>query len=174
MVMVLEKSIKSTAIVSDDGNYRYRLTRVWDSNKERVAVIMLNPSKANELKSDKTVMNITNFLIDNDFGSVDIVNLFSYMSTDSSKLHKREEQFERYNNTYIQLAFEEADIIIIAWVRDDTKYIKKRKIEIEKMLIPYKSKTKCFKDSEGIKPRHPRDLGDKWTLEDYDFMYITD
>ncbi|AWK51609.1 hypothetical protein DIC82_11490 [Clostridium beijerinckii] len=173
MVMILEKSIKSTAIVSDDGNYRYRLTRVWDNNKQSATVIMLNPSKANELKSDKTVMNLTNFLIDNNFGSVNIVNLFSYMTTDPSKLHEREEQFERYNNTYIELAFEEADIIIIAWVRDNKKYIKNRKIEIEKILIPYKSKTKCFMDSEGIKPRHPRDLGDKWTLEDYDFMYIT-
>lgn len=90
MVMILEKSIKSTAIVSDDGNYRYRLTRVWDNNKQSATVIMLNPSKANELKSDKTVMNLTNFLIDNNFGSVNIVNLFSYMTTDPSKLYERE------------------------------------------------------------------------------------
>ena len=138
-------------------------------DRKKATVIMLNPSKANELKMDRTVMNVSNFLIDNDFGGIDIVNLFAYMATDPSELSQREEKFEKENNEHILEAVTEADVVIIGWVRDKTSYIEKRKREVEGMLIPYKNKIKCFKDDKGKTPRHPRDLNDKWTLVEYDF-----
>lgn len=168
-MVTYEGTIKSTVILSDNKRYRYRLTRAWDPTKKKATVIMLNPSIADALKVDKTVMNLTNYLIDNNFGSVDIVNLFSYISTDPTELSKSEEEYEIKNNEHISAAIKEAHTVIIAWVRGGNKFVQARKKEIEAMLLPYKDKVKCFKDNQGRKPRHPRDLGKGWTIEDYEF-----
>lgn len=172
-VKTLEKLIKSTATFSDNGLYRYKLTRIWDENKKKATVIMLNPSKANELKTDKTVMNVTNFLIDNRYGGIIIVNLFSYMTTYPNELKNRNEDYEKLNEKYILEAFEEADTIIIAWIRNGQKYIKDEKEKIESKLVPYKNKTRCFVDGSGKIIRHPRDLGENWSLTEYKFEQLT-
>lgn len=166
MVKEIEGTIKSIAVLPDNAEYRYKLTRVWDETKPKATLIMLNPSKADMLKSDKTVMNVTNYLIDNEYGSVDIVNLFSYITTDPKNLIRRDDTFEALNNEYLTSAFSEAETIIVAWARD--KY-KTRKKAVEAMLKEHKMKVKCFQDTEGRKPRHPRDLGEGWTLVEYVF-----
>lgn len=168
-MQTLKKTIESTAIVSDNRLYRYYLTRTWEKEKKKATVIMLNPSKANELKTDKTVMNVMNYLIDNDFGSVSIVNLFSCIATNPKDLGCRNEQFELDNDQYILEAFDEADIIIVGWTRSKAKFIKERINVVEEKLIHYKNKTKCFVDGTGKKMRHPRDMGVDWTLDDYEF-----
>lgn len=171
MVKIRSKIMNSIVVLSEDDKYRYCLTKIWEENKKRATVMMLNPSKANELKCDKSVMNISNYLIDNNYGIMDIVNLFSYMTIYPNELGQREQKYEKFNNQYITMAAERSDIIIIAWGSDSKKYIT-RKREVENMFIPYKYKLKCFEDEEGRKPRHPRDLGVKWTLEKYNFMFI--
>lgn len=44
----------SRAIVDEEANYRYSLYKVWDIDKPRVCLIMLNPSKADHLIIDDT------------------------------------------------------------------------------------------------------------------------
>ncbi|MFD2133769.1 DUF1643 domain-containing protein [Pseudogracilibacillus auburnensis] len=120
MIKFIETTIKSTAVMSDNNLYRYQLTRTWASEKLKVTVIMLNPSTANILKTDRTVMNVDNFLIDkNKFGSMTIVNLFAYMTTNPALLSQRDEAYESLNNKYLINAFDESDIIIIAWTRNN-------------------------------------------------------
>lgn len=46
---------RSTAIYSDCENYRYSLTRTWDTNNRKILFIMLNPSTATEIQNDPTV-----------------------------------------------------------------------------------------------------------------------
>lgn len=171
MVKEIEKSIKSSAILSDDEQYRYKLTREWDANKPKCTVVMLNPSKADMLITDRTVMNVTNYLIENNFGSLTVVNLFAYRTTDPKFLNKREEVQESINNQYLMESFYDSDTIIVAWVRDKDKYVM-RKREVERLLLEFKSKIKCFEDSSGKKLRHPRDLNFGWRLVDYEFLYI--
>lgn len=170
MVQEIVKTIESKVILSDDGLYRYSLMRTWDKNKKKAAVIMLNPSKANVLKSDKTVMNVTNFLIDHDYGSLTIVNLFSYIATDSKKLTERNLDNEAPNDDYIRDVCSKADVIIVAWTKDRKHVTRKREVEI--ILKEHEYKLKCFIDGAGNKPRHPRDLGENWSLGNYVFKYI--
>lgn len=172
MVKKIEKIIKSTAILSDDERYRYQLSRVWDEYKPKATVVMLNPSKADMLKTDRTVMNVTNFFVENCFGSITIVNLFAYMTTDPKFLKQKDATQEALNNHYLNEAFSKSDIIIVAWVREKDKYVI-RKREVENLLLDYKSKIKCFEDGTGRRLRHPRDLGLDWKLVDYEFMYIS-
>lgn len=57
--------------------YRYSLTRVWDRSLEKVVIIMLNPSIANVLRNDLSVNRCLNYCIDNNYGALEIVNLFA-------------------------------------------------------------------------------------------------
>lgn len=171
LVKEIEKTIKSTVVLSDNEEYRYKLTRSWDGNKPNATVVMLNPSKADMLITDRTVMNVSNYLVQNGYGSLTVVNLFSYRTTDPKYLNQRDEIREALNDEYLSQAFADSDVIIVAWVRDKDKYVN-RKRETEKLLIDYSEKIKCFEDGKGKKLRHPRDLGSDWKLVDYEFMYI--
>lgn len=57
------KEIKVTTIFYEekDKKYRFILKKEWDSEKDNIAFLMLNPSKADALRSDNTVNNATNF-----------------------------------------------------------------------------------------------------------------
>lgn len=180
---VVSKNIKSTAVFSEDQNneYRYLLTREWDSNKKKATVIMLNPSKATHLKFDTTIMNIHNFIVDYEnksYGSYTIVNLFAYRSTDPKLLVNRDQDYEMENDKFLIDSFENSDIIIVAWGRDFSKVnaITRRDINVRisnvlEILRAYNSKIFIFWDGkeelENIKPRHPVFLKSSWKLIEY-------
>jgi len=129
---------------------------------------MLNPSKADSLKIDLTVMNVMNYLVSNGFSGMTVVNLFSYMTTDPKELKYRRQDYEEINIKYLEQAFEYASIIIIGWTRGEN-IMEKRKVK--NLLSKYSQKLKCFKDNNGKVMRHPsRGFNEEWTLVDYDFM----
>jgi hypothetical protein len=57
-------------------------------------------------------------------------------------------------------------VIIGAWTRDNHITGKR---EVERILDYYKLKMKCFEDVNGKKTRHPRDLGEDWSLSENEF-----
>lgn len=170
---ICRSTITSTAIFSDNKEYRYRLTRTWDANKNKGVLLMLNPSKATELFTDKTLMNVTNFLINADYGGIEVINLFAYMTPYTKFLMDRKMKYERFNDKYILevVSCVKNSLIIIGWGSDSRKYITRKK-QVERMLYPYADKLKCFQDDRKRKPRHPRDYSESWSLVDYDFMYL--
>lgn len=173
MILEEEHNIKSIAVMADDHGqkYRYRLTRVWDNKKEIIAVIMLNPSVANSLKTDATIMKLTNFLIDKEYGGVDIVNVYAYMHKNPSELKNKNQMYESYNDDYILKVVEERKKFIIAWGSDKKDKVT-RKREIENLLLSYANKIKCLKDTSGKTPRHPLNVTEEWEIVPYKFRYI--
>ena len=166
MTTTVEANIKSIAIMSNNEEYRYRLTRIWDEKKEIAGIIMINPSKANALKTDRTIMNVMNYLIDKNFGGVDVVNLFSFITTEQENLNQRNIVYENPNDYYISQMIEERSMIIVAWGSNNKEH-NFRKNEVEIILLPYKNKLKCFRDKNGRNTRHPLHLTADWELVDY-------
>lgn len=169
MIETEKKEIKTEVKFLKDGQqtYRYLLKKKWGEGKNTAAIIMLNPSKAGSIKMDQTVMNVTNYLVDNGFSGMSVVNLFSYMATDPEDLKHRKQDYESVNIEYIKEAFKDATIIIVAWTRGE-KITEKRRIK--SILIEHAHKLKCFKDDKGKIMRHPsRGFNEKWTLVDYSF-----
>lgn len=78
----------SDARLSDDGRYRYTLSRTWEAaNPERVVFIMLNPSTADANLDDPTIRRCIGFARDTfKAGGMTVVNLFAYRATDPNAL----------------------------------------------------------------------------------------
>jgi hypothetical protein len=78
-------------------------------------IIMINPSFADEIKSDTIVMKVGNFLANRGYGSLQIVNLFSYISTHPEALVKNKDVLRAETDSYIKQAVQNTDLIIIGW-----------------------------------------------------------
>ena len=84
-------TVRSSANVSDCGNYRYSLSRTWDRSKPVGLFVLLNPSKATALVSDQTMGNCNNLAVHWGWGGFHIVNLYAFRATDPLELeHQRD------------------------------------------------------------------------------------
>lgn len=123
--MVTDKSVvKTEAVFSDDRKYRYLLRKEWDKNKKKAMVLMVSPSYADGMLVDPTTMYVLNNLYRMDFGSAEIVNLFS--AVDGRKSMK--DEVEQDNLEQILASAARVDAIIIAWGKagDTSKAVQKR------------------------------------------------
>lgn len=161
-----ESLITMKATFSEDKKYRYMLTKIWDKDKPNAVMIGINPSKATPLKSDNTATNAANYFVEEGFGSMTIVNLYSYMCTDPDELINSLSNFESLNNEYIKKACDNAKLIIVAWGHGKNKY-NGRKDVVRKILMNYKDKVKCFENKKHEKPQHLRIMCDEWELVDF-------
>lgn len=111
-------TVKSNAKFSDDGLHRYVLKRVWTENPCMATVIMLNPTPADALIWDKSLMLIMNYLVEKGYGGFYVVNLFSYIAKSEEELIQETTYEERYNkktDKWISTAFKNSKDIYIAW-----------------------------------------------------------
>ncbi|MGG3571905.1 DUF1643 domain-containing protein [Bacillus gobiensis] len=167
----IHQNMTMLAVLSDNHKYRYYYEKTWNKYRPCACVILLHPSLDDVLKSDKTVTSLTNYFIDQHYGKFIVVNLFAYMTSDSSELKKSEQSYEQVNRSYFEKACAGSDMIFIGWGSDTKKFVSAKRAA-EEILVPYKSKLKCFVDDRGKFPRHPRDLNERLSIEEYHFFYI--
>ena len=73
--------LRSEAVYSPCGTWRYRLSRTWDESGSRAALVLLNPSTATEAANDPTVARVERFARDWGHGGFDLMNLFAFRAT---------------------------------------------------------------------------------------------
>lgn len=93
--------IRSDGTFDLEYRYRYSLTRCWDVMGSRMTFIMLNPSTADTYQNDSTITRCMNFARKCGFGSLEVVNLFTYRSTDPRLLSIVDDPVGPDNNTYM-------------------------------------------------------------------------
>lgn len=102
--------------------WRYRLWRVWDSSLPLACFVLMNPSKADEVNDDPTVLRCqrrvakwSNIKI----GGVLVVNVFAWRETDSTKLPgliaAGTDIVGPDNDAAIVAAAQEAAIVVCGW-----------------------------------------------------------
>ena len=64
------------------GEYRYTLTRVWDSALPMITFVLLNPSTADAAQLDPTLRRCVGFAKREGNGGMVIVNLYAYRTKD--------------------------------------------------------------------------------------------
>lgn len=160
-------TMQTTVIYNDDKTHRYLLRKEWDSNKPSAEIIMLYPSSADTVTVDHTTMFVLHNLERLDYGSVNIVNLFSSINGKRSTSDIDDE-----NLMYIEQYAEKSDIIIFATGTggDGNKTVLCMQKDVLDMLAPYKEKLFCIADATGRKFYHPLcPTVRKWNLAEFSY-----
>jgi hypothetical protein len=106
--------VERSAIVSEDRRYRYSLKRWWAPGPS-VCWVMLNPSTADDLKDDPTMLRVMKFSQRWGYGSCLVVNLFAFRSPNPWALLAEDDPCGPDNLTHVGLACHEAAMVVAAW-----------------------------------------------------------
>ena len=158
---------------SNDRKHRYLYRRTWDENKPEAMVIMINPASSEHLIMDLTTMLAINNLSKLGFGSISIVNLYSFITHKINvRWYGEDELNGPDNDSEICKAAEKAERIIIAWgtFGHTTQRVAARKEAVISMLHNHKGKFACITDSEGRNGLHPLtpSVRNNWILKEVD------
>src|SRR5580700_4217211 len=82
------KVIESDALFDSTGKHRLWLKRVWNREKPTAVFVMLNPSVGNKIEDDNTIKRSISKAQNNNCGSLEIVNLYSYVTSKPAELWK--------------------------------------------------------------------------------------
>ena len=120
--MLTEKAIlKTETVFSEDRRHRYLLRKEWDTKKPKATIIMTNPSSADLMTMDYTTLYIMNNVVRLDFGSIDIVNMVSKITTRLDVKNDIDAKMDKENTDFIIKSAEKADKVIIAWDKLEEK-----------------------------------------------------
>jgi hypothetical protein len=95
--------------------YRYLLWRRWSDELPALCFCMLNPSTADAFRLDPTIARCMSFARDWGFGSLQIVNLFAFRSTDPAALLRKRDPVGRLNDEFIERVVKSSDRTVLAW-----------------------------------------------------------
>lgn len=144
---------ESSAIISDDGLYRYELRRGWlEGDKGIVAFCMLNPSTADERRDDPTIRRCIGFAKRWGFRGIIAVNLFAFRASEPNLLRKAADPIGPENDRYITRAARESNLFICAWGLHGA--LRERDREVLSRLLNT-TKLCCLGTTAGGYPRHP-------------------
>ncbi len=108
----------SSAIISECGQYRYRLERSWDVHAApsygQTTVIMVNPSTADASNNDATIRKLIGFG-SNRWANIVVGNLFAYRATDVRELANAADPVGPDNDEHLRQMIGEAFRLIFAW-----------------------------------------------------------
>ncbi len=103
------------AVLDGTGDYRYRLTRIWDPARPVLSWCMLNPSTADASMSDPTLDRVVGFSKEWGFGGSHVVNLFALRSPSPAGLRRVDDPVGPLNDEYIFRAGDTAGLLVVAW-----------------------------------------------------------
>ena len=141
--------MQQSAIISECGNYRYELKRIWDDSKPWVLFVCLNPSTADHEKEDNTSRVCINYAKRWGYGGLVIANLFAYRSTDKSVLYQVADPVGPENDQHLQGLSKEAVETVCAWT-DDGAFM-----ERDLAVLPLLKSPKCLTILKSGRPGHP-------------------
>jgi hypothetical protein len=143
-------NVSCDAVISEDGNYRYMLSRQWSDVGKTVGFVCLNPSTADSETDDNTVRRCINFAKLWGGNRLLIGNLFAYRSTDPLALRVAIDAVGQENDRWLSWLVSECDIVVAAWgVHGDLN----RRNEVVRGLFP--GALRILKLTKHGHPAHP-------------------
>lgn len=149
--------MKSDAVLSLDGLYRYRLERQWD-DRPTATWIMLNPSTADAHVDDPTVNRCVSFTRRAGYGRLLIVNLFALRCTDPDGLPSSADPMGPANLVHVSRALEEAQLVVCAWGTHPFARCSVVRLKLRE-LAPAGVDVVCLGKTAKGDPKHPVRLG---------------
>lgn len=105
----------SKVAYSECGAYRYSLSRCWLHAKPMVNFVMLNPSKADELRNDPTVERCERRARRLGFGGFTVTNIFAWRDTDPFAMRRADQPIGPDNDHVLLDTAATAQMVIVAW-----------------------------------------------------------
>jgi hypothetical protein len=147
-----------SAIISDDGLYRYRLEReVFSWQKKVIAYFGVNPSTADAEADDATVRKWTGFAKLYGARRFVVGNVFAYRATDVTELADVADPVGPANHEHLRLIIEEADLLVPCW-GSRQKVPKELRVELDKLffaLVKTNKPVYVFGRTASGDPKHP-------------------
>lgn len=144
-----------SAVLSDDGLYRYQLRRSWGTEKEpSVCWIMLNPSTADADLDDPTIRRCTAFSNRWGFGHLIVANLFALRATSPKALLAAPDPIGSANDAHILAAAGESDQVIVAWGTHGTLHNRAAKVT-QLLTGAGNHRLLCLERTKDGHPKHP-------------------
>lgn len=156
---------------SECRQYRYRLWRVWDATLPRALFVMMNPSTADEVSDDPTVMRQQRRVrgwpingIDMPVcGGVEVVNIFAWRETYSTNLpglvHQGVDIIGPDNDSAIVEAVKSSAVVICGWGMPGS--LLGRGKTVLKLIKDVGGKPYCLRLNDDGSPQHPLYIGYK-------------
>jgi len=129
--------------------YRYWLRRIWDPALTHCVFIGLNPSTADAREDDPTLRRCLSFARDWGYGSLLLVNLFSFRATDPRALKMVSDPIGPRTDLWLRRAVAETDTVIAAWGNGGLLFGRGVKVQ-QKLANLY-----CLDVTALRMPRHP-------------------
>ena len=159
-----------SAVISECGRYRYRLTRSVGMGSRVVVFVGVNPSTADAATDDATVRKWCGFARRWGFDKIEVVNLFAFRSTDVRALAAAEDPVGPRCDEHLAEAISAAEWIVPCW-GSSTKvpgHLRGRIANVSRLLLerrPARASLLCLGRTSSGDPRHPLMLGYNTPLE---------
>jgi hypothetical protein len=156
---------RALAAISDDGLYRYSLTRIWDACAlaAPATFIMLNPSTADAIVDDPTIRRCVAFAKAWGCGGLHVLNLYALRSTDPRGLWTAPDPVGPDNDAHLTDAACRArhygSPLVAAWGMNA-----KPGRTLQVRALPCMSALRCLGVTKSGAPRHPLYLRSDSTL----------
>ncbi len=144
---------------SEDGLYRYALTREWSDGEGTALFCMVNPSKAGADKNDNTVTRVCGFVRAIRIRKLIVCNLFAFIATDPKDLQMAAnagvDVIGPRNDVTIAEHAAKASRIVVAWGAFD--WARNRALQVCSDDGPLGGRTlECLDITSDGAPGHPR------------------
>ncbi|RPH72753.1 MAG: DUF1643 domain-containing protein [Myxococcaceae bacterium] len=147
--------------------YRYALWRTWNTEREPLLFIMLNPSTADAEADDPTIRRCVGFGASLGFGSVRVVNLFAWRATEPAEMMRAKDPIGPLNDGFIRDESKDVrakgGIVVAAWGQlkrfpqacPDREKFNARNTHVFSMLDRQGIPVHCLGLTKDGHPRHP-------------------
>jgi hypothetical protein len=151
--------MENECVFSACRRYRYLLVRRWEPlvRERACAWICLNPSVADETRTDPTLIRIQHFSARSGYNAVYLANLFAFVSSDRAALKHERDPVGPDNDDYIRYVAERVTIIFLGWGAAGSHQGRDRAV----LALLTGCELSCFARTADGSPRHPLYLSSK-------------
>lgn len=146
----------SSAVISADGKYRYKLGRYWARETALAVWIMLNPSTADAAEDDPTIRRCISFAKRWGFAGIEVYNLFALRSPDPIRIETADDPVGPENDYWLTAAAQSGRTIIAAWGACQTLVQSRRAARVMELLVQSRAANPTSLGlTKAGHPRHP-------------------
>lgn len=155
-----EWPVQRDAVLSEDGVYRYELTRFWGDPEafvqKHMTFIMLNPSTADADLDDPTIRRCVGFARREGYHGIRVVNLYALRTTRPVHLWEHPDPVGPDNDRWVRKAFLRAysgcSPVVAAW---GTNAKPARVAQLQQHAVDCGVKLQALKVTKDGTPGHP-------------------